>query len=162
MASNAKPPYGGTVYRSGAQGPDVALIQTWLNGARSRWPAIQRLTVDGKYGSATATAVKTFQRLAGVRDDGVVGPDTWDKLYEVYAGLHGAGEVYPGISMRQGHTGATVKSAQQKLQTLVPALQADGKYGPRTEAAVRAYQGINDLAVDGVLGSKTWASLYDA
>lgn len=160
MASNALPPYAGSVYRSGATGPDVALIQRWLNGVRAHWPVIQNLTVDGKYGSGTATAVKTFQTLAGIRQDGAVGQQTWDSLYQTYANLHGEGEIWPGISMKKNHNGATVKSAQQKLQPLVPTLKDDGVYGTRTENAVAAYQTVHNLKSDGILGKNTWSSLY--
>lgn len=161
MASNAQPPYWGKVLRSGAQGPDVALVQTWLNGIRSRWSAIRKLKVDGKYGSATATAVKTFQRLDGIRDDGTVGLTTWDRLYANYATIHGEGMVWPGITMQRGNTGATVQSAQQRLQTLVPDLEIDGDYGEQTQEAVRAFQTVNGLTVDGKLGERTWNMLYD-
>lgn len=43
----AQPVYNGSVLRSGSSGPDVALVQRWLNGLHSRWPSIGGLTVDG-------------------------------------------------------------------------------------------------------------------
>jgi hypothetical protein len=38
---------------------------------------------DGKYGTKTEASVMTFQRLHGLKDDGVVGPRTKTALYEV-------------------------------------------------------------------------------
>ncbi|MEL7604079.1 MAG: peptidoglycan-binding protein, partial [Bacillota bacterium] len=35
----------------------------------------------------------------------------------------------------------------------------DGVYGPKTEAAVKAYQAANGLAADGKVGAYTWAKL---
>lgn len=160
MALIATPPYWGVVLQNGSSGPDVALIQRWLNGVRSRWPSIRALTVDGKFGSNTNSAVRTFQALEGITVDGKVGNTTWNYLGGEYAGLFGAGEIYPGISMRNGNQGATVKSAQVRLKATVPSLVADGKFGSKTENATRTYQTIHGLSVDGIIGKNTWASLY--
>ncbi|MDD4849796.1 MAG: peptidoglycan-binding protein [Gemmiger sp.] len=162
MAITVQPPYWGVVLRSGSSGPDVALVQRWLNGVRTRWPAIPALTVDGKFGAGTASAVKTFQTVVGLTADGAVGPKTWASLYAAYADQHGAGEIYPGIPQKNGNTGATVKSSQQQLQQLIPALTADGVFGAKTEQAVTAYQTLNALTPDGEIGPKTWAALFGA
>ncbi|MFQ6229418.1 peptidoglycan-binding domain-containing protein [Nocardia sp. NPDC002869] len=42
--------------------------------------------VDGIYGSATVEAVRRFQRDAGLRDDGMVGPETWAALDTQFGG----------------------------------------------------------------------------
>jgi peptidoglycan hydrolase-like protein with peptidoglycan-binding domain len=160
MAVTAQPPYWGVVLQSGSSGPDVALIQRWLNGIRERWPIIHQLTVDGRFGSATTTAVKTFQTLEGIPADGKVGPTTWNLLYQEYAGLSGPGEIYPGTAQKTGTQGATIKSAQKRLQTTVPSLEADGKFGSKTQAATKAYQTAHSLTADGIIGPVTWASLY--
>lgn len=160
MASDALPVYYGSVLTEGDQGPDVALVQQWLNGARTRYPELPRLRVDGKFGNDTAAAVKTYQKLLGLKADGEVGADTWDSLYATYSALYGSGEIWPGVSMREGEHGAAVRSAQARLQLLVPSLTVDGRYGVHTRNAVFAFQVIHDLDPDGVLGQKTWELLY--
>lgn len=148
--ANAMPEYGGTVLRPGASGPDIALVQRWLGG----------LNVDGRYGASTETAVRRFQREQGLKIDGHVGRDTWDALYRAWADKNGEGEIWPGVTMRRGSRGATVKSARQKLKTLVPELTTDGRYGASTREAVLAWQVVHDLKPDGMLGRATWNSLY--
>jgi peptidoglycan hydrolase-like protein with peptidoglycan-binding domain len=40
-----------------------------------------KVVVDGVYGVVTATAIEVFQRKQGLTADGIVGPQTWDKLF---------------------------------------------------------------------------------
>lgn len=155
----ALPPFYASLHE-GSEGPDVALAQSWLNGLREEWPALPKLRVDGRYGSDTRHAVKIFQLANGLQEDGVIGKNTWDMLYSRYAARHTEGEQYPGIVLRQGHKGAAVRSVQNQLKALVPALSADGRFGKKTEAAVLAWQASNGLTMDGVIGKNTWNSLY--
>jgi peptidoglycan hydrolase-like protein with peptidoglycan-binding domain len=46
------------------------------------------------------------------------------------------------------------------LQTKL-GIDADGRFGSGTEAAVRAFQRAHDVVPDGIVGPKTWA-LIDA
>ena len=41
------------------------------------------VTVDGKFGAKTKAAVKNFQKLVGLKDDGCVGINTWKKILGV-------------------------------------------------------------------------------
>jgi len=64
--------------------------------------------------------------------------------------------------LRSGATGENVRTLQHLLRqagrtTVTP----DGRYGPMTEAAVRAFQTERDSAVDGVAGRQTWNHLAD-
>ena len=47
-------------------------------------------SVDGKLGPMTKEAIREFQRVHGLKDDGVVGRQTWAKLSQ-YANLTSAG-----------------------------------------------------------------------
>ena len=58
--------------------------------------------------------------------------------------------------------GADVRQVQQRLKDLGYAQvgPADGIFGPYTDSAVRAFQWINQLVVDGVVGPQTWGLLF--
>ena len=58
-----------------------------------------------------------------------------------------------------GSTGGDVKQLQKLLNQEGYSLAEDGIYGKNTQAAVKDYQSKNNLTVDGITGSKTWASL---
>lgn len=47
-----------------------------------------------------------------------------------------------------------VKTVQTKL-----GLEADGNFGPKTEAAIRVFQRAHNMVPDGIVGPKTWALL---
>ncbi len=64
----------GVVLRRGAKGAEVRQVQEALVALG------YSTTVDGKFGPATAQAVKSFQASSGITDDGVVGPATLSAL----------------------------------------------------------------------------------
>ena len=57
-------------------------------------------------------------------------------------------------TLRRPMKGDLVKELQSKL-----GLDADGTFGPQTEAAVRAFQRAHGFVPDGIVGPKTWAAL---
>ena len=57
--------------------------------------------------------------------------------------------------LKVGSEGADVKKLQEKL-----GVEAIGKFGPKTEAAVKAWQKANGLKDDGIVGDGTWGKLF--
>lgn len=142
-----------TVQR-GSQGAVVKELQTLLN---QRGPV--QLQVDGVFGSQTEFAVKVMQYRLFLTKDGIVGPKTWKALT--------AGYPVDMPVLRRGSRNAEVERLQQVfsgfdnlIQVRYRAGSADGMYGPKTEAAVKVFQGEYRLVVDGVVGPKTWKALY--
>lgn len=56
--------------------------------------------------------------------------------------------------IKKGSRGANVKIVQEFLE-----LNADGAFGPATEAAVKKWQSENGLTPDGVVGPNTWKKM---
>ena len=82
------------------------------------------------------------------------------------APIRGNQQSYPGTPIRQGSRGPYVTVIQTELNRIsrnYPAIpripEVDGIFGPRTEAAVRKFQEIFGLDVDGVVGKSTWYAL---
>jgi peptidoglycan hydrolase-like protein with peptidoglycan-binding domain len=57
-------------------------------------------------------------------------------------------------TLRRSSTGDLVKQVQAKVGVI-----PDGNFGPKTEAAVRAFQQAHSLVPDGIVGPKTWTAL---
>lgn len=62
-------------------------------------------------------------------------------------------------TLRIGSQGAGVRDLQTILRGGGAAITADGMFGPKTKAAVVAFQRSAGLGADGVVGPKTWGAL---
>ena len=70
-------------------------------------------------------------------------------------------------TLRRGASGPDVEELQARLNVWLattqsaglPALVVDGVFGPRTEAAVRAFQSATGLSPDGIAGTEVWDRL---
>lgn len=84
--------------------------------------------------------------------------------YAVPKGMDGTVPTTDKPTLRRGSSGEYVTLLQtmliQRGYDLKP-YGADGKFGAKTEAAVKDFQRNNDLTVDGVVGRNTWAALED-
>jgi putative chitinase len=57
--------------------------------------------------------------------------------------------------LKLGSEGEDVKKLQAKL-----GIEAIGKFGPKTDAAVKAWQSSHGLTADGIVGDGTWGKLF--
>ncbi|OOO00088.1 MAG: peptidoglycan-binding protein [Epulopiscium sp. Nele67-Bin004] len=85
--------------------------------------------------------------------------------------VSGNPESYPGSALREGSTGAAVRTIQEQLNRisnnypLIPKVASDGVFGPTTTEAVKVFQRVFHLTPDGVVGRDTWykiSSIYVA
>jgi len=133
----------------GSKGQDVTDLQEALIELDFKPGA-----VDGVFGILTESAVKSFQSWAQLAADGIVGPLTWEKL-------DNADKSDP--TLRSGSTGVAVRGLQRRLIAAgFGPDEIDGRFGPQTEAAVKAFQESRELDVDGVVGPLTWAALDES
>lgn len=173
--------YPGYSLQSGSAGPEVVVLQVMLNRIRQNYPAIPKIsTVDGVFGPETEAAVREFQSIFGLTQDGIVGRGTWNRLVFLYVGvtdlseLISEGQTYyrvnygsPPPVIQEGNTGQTVGALQYLLAVVaqfrydIPTPGAiDGIFGPETRESVLAFQQQAGLTADGIVGTSTWDRLY--
>ena len=144
-------------------------LQPWpvlRQGQNSIWPKVTvrslqyllnahgaRLSVDGAFGPLTRNAVLAFQRAHHLKASGVADAATWQALI---------------VTVRTGSTGQAVRAVQDQINFRNNrnghTLNVDGIYGPKTQAAVRAFQqgvafDVRGFPVDGIVGPLTWQAL---
>ncbi len=131
--------------------------------------ASRRLNVDGVVGSETWRVLKINERatLHPVHFRGAASQPAGQPLQH-HANARIA-SVEGDTNPTSGHSaeapshgeGAPITSRTDAVRRLQEALgiEADGTFGPETEAAVKHYQSSHGLEVDGVVGPQTWQKL---
>jgi len=142
--------------QSGSSGSKVKTMQQrlielgWLQGKAT-----------GEFDAATETAVKAFQKKAGVWSDGVAGPDTLRILYSSSAPKASTAAASTGETLELGSEGSAVRALQTRLKKLgYYNGSIDGSFGAGTENAVKSFQQRNGLTADGKAGNATLNKLY--
>ncbi|MBQ3008543.1 MAG: peptidoglycan-binding protein [Oscillospiraceae bacterium] len=175
--ANVNASYPGTALRRGSTGQNVRIIQAQLNRISDNYPAIPKQTVDGIFGAGTENAVRVFQRIFNLSQDGVVGKSTWYRISYIYvavkklAELTSEGEAiedgaYPGFPVRRGDRGLNVVIVQFYLNqasqyvSSVSEVDMDGVFGAGTRTQVMNFQRYYNLTADGVVGPATWEKMY--
>ena len=172
-----------TLYRPlhvGSSGTDVTRLQTRLTIL-----GYYTGKITGVYLDATADAVKAFQEKMGMTATGDADGDTQSLVYSSDArSRSGAAVVTPEPEkdteivdgnnpdaietvaykkrLAYGSSGKNVKLLQQRLTDLgYYEGPVSGNFQGNTRNAVKAFQTQNGLAVDGVVGKKTWDLLFN-
>ena len=130
------------VEREGSTGEDVKSVQ-YLVTAQGHPTG-----VDGDFGAGTKAAVAAFQSSRNLGADGVVGPQTWPQLI---------------VAVQQGSDGPAVEAVQSQIHGRGDgaSIAIDGVFGSETDDAVRAFQTLLGLSVDGIVGEQTWNHLVN-
>jgi peptidoglycan hydrolase-like protein with peptidoglycan-binding domain/DNA invertase Pin-like site-specific DNA recombinase len=114
--------------------------------------------IDGLFGPRTEAAVVRFQRAAGVTADGVVGARTFRALRTARPR-----PLEPGAGYGRGNGSPRVRSLQARLRGLgLRPGPVDGRFGPRTQAAVMRLQAAARAPLTGVVDAGTRRLLADA
>ncbi len=143
------------------RGAEVTALQTNLIAAN-----YYKGPVTGYYGKLTEAAVRRFQATNDLDADGIAGSETLAALKQYLAtkSKKSQSNSPPSSAMkvgkrglRLGDRGPEVTEAQERLKaTGFDPGSIDGKYGWKTEQAVKRFQLARGLRIDGIMGRETW------
>jgi peptidoglycan hydrolase-like protein with peptidoglycan-binding domain len=166
------------VLQQGDSGVGVSTLQYYLSYLSDFYTTIPRVSIDGDFGQSTKEAVIAAQSTFGLPTDGIVGEETWYRLYNAYIGIvstiplqyvEGNTVPFPGVFLRIGAEAESVRLLQEYLSFIseyvpeIPAVNPTGYFGTRTQEAVVAFQNLYGLPATGVVGPVVWnaiTSLY--
>lgn len=124
----------------------VMVVQRNLNIIKIKDSNNKVLIVDGICGPATISAIKSFQKILGVIQNGVLGEDIITALNEILKKSL--------CSIKSNSNKATIRYIQWRLN-----IKVDGIFGNETFTKIKQFQVLNRLAPDGIVGIDTWAAL---
>ena len=160
----------------GDTGNQVAIVQYYIDYLSAFYSEIPPLQSDGIFGEATRQAVIAVQRTFGLVEDGIIGEQTWNAIANAYNGIisripvaftEGNTIPYQGVVLREGAESETVRILQEYLNFIsgsipeIPEVPPTGYFGPRTRAAVEAFQRLYGLPVTGYVEAVTWDRIAD-
>lgn len=167
--------YPGVNLRRGLKGPSVKYVQELLNVINDIFVEIPTVAEDSSYGPLTEAAVNVFKGIFGLRTNGVVDEQTWNRINDIYVSVASRcifsnpfspqNRLYPGTVFARGSTGEDVSYIQRRLNVMssvmpkIPTLEVDGIYGIITESAVKTAQSIFGLTPKGTVDQTSWALL---
>ncbi len=131
----------GLIYKEGSKGDDVVQIQ------RRLWAYDSTVTVNGNFGPATKSAVEAFQTRHSLTVDGIVGTNTWNKLFPLTTTTSSNHiETVAAIKTLLVFRGYTVSSSISTFSTELSNI-------------VKSFQTASGITSDGKVGEMTWAAL---
>jgi len=178
---NVYPSFPGRLLRRGSSGEEVRTLQIRLRRISQSFPAVPAVDVNtGVIDAATEAAVRGFQRTFGLTSDGIVGSNTWNRTISIFNSVKRLNELDSegvtlaeatalfAFNLRLGDHGFDVQALQHYLDFIAmfyPSMGrvvADGVFGPQTDYALREFQRLYGLTVDGIAGRATHNALLAA
>ena len=162
------------VLREGDSNVGVSALQYYLSYLSEFYSSIPKVQIDGIFGPGTREAVVAAQKEFGLPPDGVVGEETWRRIYNAYVGIvstiplkYTEGNVipFPGVFLRIGAESDSVRVLQEYLNyisnyvTEIPQVNPTGYFGTRTQEAVVAFQNLYGIQPSGIVGPVTWGDI---
>lgn len=174
--------YPGFPVKLGTVGDFVRMINIQLNRIGQNYPAIPPIIDSGPYFTVeTERAVRKFQEIFNLEENGVVDKATWYKIKYLYNAVKKISDLYSeGISIDEasliysrklqlGDTGSYIRTLNYLMNVVsyfdskIPFLNLTGDtFTEKTKQVVMAFQNRYNLPVTGVVDASVWGALLDA
>lgn len=136
--------------------------------------------VDGRMGARTRMAIRKFQKSKGLKVTGRIDSITWlalNKKQESKKSIPGMiSKIHlPSIEVKDDESKSDIQDeiirhrlkSKDRIEKIQQALKSagfykgdiDGKQGPKTKEAIKAFQKAKGFKIDGVVGKTTWQAL---
>ncbi|MCF6463666.1 C40 family peptidase [Clostridium sp. Cult1] len=147
---------GDQVLKHGIDHKDVQILQEHL--INLNFLDLEETTTY--YGDKTLNAVKEFQRSQGLDPDGSFGSETFEALQRI---LDLKPLIYERV-LKDGVEGEDVKALQERLKILglLDIDECTTYFGSETRQAIKDFQKLYGIKVDGVAGSETIQAINEA
>ena len=121
----------------------------------------ERLVVDGDFGRKSTQAVKNFQTSQGLTVDGLVGEESWYRLYEtaLAQSLEEKSSLYEPLTISSNNR-ELVLLAQSLLYLIDRTTPTTGNYDLYMEEQITLFQMTNGLDPNGCVDDATWSQLF--
>ena len=162
----------------GDTNPFVQLMQIRLNRISANYPGIPKIyPADGFFDRSTTDAVRKFQEVFNLTQDGIIGKATWNRINAIYTAVKKLQTVSSeGLTISEleseyetelsiGQTSEAIYVLQYYLAYIalfdnrIIAPSVDGVFGSNTRESVISYQKAYNLYPDGIVGELTWNSI---
>lgn len=144
VASSVQATKSTPVLKEGSKGTAVKQLQVNLTKL-----GYDTKGTDGIFGANTKKAVIEFQKVCGLTADGIVGTNTQKQIERVLSNQK-------NNILALGSKGKAVRELQNNLKKLgYDPKSTDGTFGSNTQKAVKEFQKVCGLTVDGIVGANT-------
>lgn len=127
------------------------ILTQYCDGVRTQCPNWMTQWGSKTLGDQGYTAIQILRHFYG------------NSIYiNTAAEVSGVPRSWPGSNLTIGSSGPNVRMIQEQLNriaqvyTAIPTIAVDGSFGPKTAAAVKAFQQIFSLPVTGIVDIGTW------
>lgn len=122
---------------------DIIKIQNKFNIMKIKDSNNKALVVDGVYGPATMSAIKSFKKIVGLMQDDVLNENITAAVNSIMSKSL--------CSIKNNTNKIAIRYIQWRLK-----INVDGIFGNETLTKIKKFQVGNKLVADGIVGINTW------